>query len=120
MGQRTKWGNCSSLGNLCFNWRLVMVSNFVLRCIVTHEMAHLAIPDHSRKFWLTIPLRQDSCRPDRTDEQGAMMRERVGSIRTSIQGQGGGDFDVGRAGFARLDTGQKHAVTCQEGQVAGR
>lgn len=54
MGQRTKWGNCSPLGNLSFNWRLVMAPNFVLRYIVTHEMVHLAVPDHSHKFWLTV------------------------------------------------------------------
>jgi predicted metal-dependent hydrolase len=54
MGQRTKWGNCSVLGNLSFNWRLVMAPDFVLRYIVTHEMVHLAVPDHSRKFWLTV------------------------------------------------------------------
>jgi predicted metal-dependent hydrolase len=54
MGQRTKWGNCSTRGNLSFNWRLVMAPDFVLRYIVTHEMVHLAVPDHSRKFWLTV------------------------------------------------------------------
>ena len=54
MGQRTKWGNCSALGNLSFNWRLVMAPDAVLRYIVTHEMTHLAVPDHSRKFWLTV------------------------------------------------------------------
>lgn len=40
---------------------------------------------------LRAPPRQNSCRPNRTDKQGAMMRERVGSIRTSIQGQSGGE-----------------------------
>jgi predicted metal-dependent hydrolase len=54
MDQRTKWGNCSALGNLSFNWRLVMAPEFVLRYIVTHEMVHLAVPDHSSKFWLTV------------------------------------------------------------------
>jgi predicted metal-dependent hydrolase len=54
MDQRTKWGNCSAQGNLSFNWRLVMAPEFVLRYIVTHEMVHLAVPDHSRKFWLTV------------------------------------------------------------------
>ncbi len=54
MGQRTKWGNCSALGNLSFNWRLVMAPDFVLRYIVTHEMVHLAVPNHSRRFWLTV------------------------------------------------------------------
>lgn len=54
MGQRTKWGNCSSLRNLSFNWRLIMAPGFVLRYLVAHEATHLAVPDHSRKFWLTV------------------------------------------------------------------
>lgn len=54
MGQRTKWGNCSTLGNLSFNWRLIMAPDYVLRYIVTHEMVHLAVPDHSQRFWLTV------------------------------------------------------------------
>jgi predicted metal-dependent hydrolase len=54
MGQRTKWGNCSALQNLSFNWRLVMAPEFVLRYMVTHEAVHLAIPDHSHKFWLAV------------------------------------------------------------------
>jgi hypothetical protein len=32
----------------------------VLHYIVTHEMVHLAVPDHSRKFWLTVqPVPRD-------------------------------------------------------------
>ena len=54
MDQRTKWGNCSSRGNLSFNWRLVLAPDYVLRYLVTHEAAHLAVPDHSAKFWLTV------------------------------------------------------------------
>lgn len=53
-GQRTKWGNCSSRQNLSFNWRLIMAPDFVLRYMVTHEAVHLAIPDHSHRFWLTV------------------------------------------------------------------
>lgn len=54
MDQKTKWGNCSTLGNLSFNWRLIMAPEYVFRYIVTHEMVHLAIPDHSQRFWLTV------------------------------------------------------------------
>jgi len=31
-----------------------MAPDYVLRYIVTHEMAHLAIPDHSQRFWMTF------------------------------------------------------------------
>ena len=54
MGQRTKWGNCSPLQNLSFNWRLIMAPEAVLRYLVTHEAVHLAVPDHSQEFWLTV------------------------------------------------------------------
>src|SRR5207237_6283827 len=54
MGQRTKWGNCSAQRNLSFNWRLILAPDFVLRYLVTHETVHLAIADHSAKFWLTV------------------------------------------------------------------
>ena len=54
MGQRTKWGNCSALGNLSFNWRLILAPPFVLQYLVTHEVVHLVVPDHSSRFWLTV------------------------------------------------------------------
>jgi predicted metal-dependent hydrolase len=54
MDQRTKWGNCSALGNLSFSWRLIMAPPFVLEYLVTHEAAHLVVPDHSKRFWLTV------------------------------------------------------------------
>lgn len=54
MGQRTKWGNCSAQRNLSFNWRLILAPDYVLRYLVTHEAVHLAVPDHSAKFWLLV------------------------------------------------------------------
>lgn len=54
MGQRTKFGNCSARRNLSFNWRLILAPDFVLRYLVIHEAVHLAVPDHSAKFWLTV------------------------------------------------------------------
>lgn len=53
-GQRTRWGSCSAMRNLSFNWRIVMAPAFVLRYLVTHEASHLAVPDHSQRFWLTV------------------------------------------------------------------
>lgn len=54
MDQRTKWGNCSAHRNLSFNWRLILAPPFVLRYLVTHEAVHMAVPDHSAKFWLAV------------------------------------------------------------------
>ena len=51
---------------MSFNWRLILAPDFVLRYIVTHEVAHLAIPDHSAKFWLTV---QSLCREAETAKQ---------------------------------------------------
>ncbi len=66
MEQQTKWGNCSALGNLSFNWRLIMAPRTILEYVVAHEMVHLAVPNHSARFWLTLkslcPTSQDSRR----------------------------------------------------------
>lgn len=59
MGQRMRWGNCSSRRNLSFNWRLILAPDDVLRYVVTHEVVHLVVPDHSAKFWLAV---QSLCR----------------------------------------------------------
>jgi predicted metal-dependent hydrolase len=53
-GQRTKWGNCSRLRNLSFNWRLAMVPQAVLDYLVVHELAHLKEMSHGPKFWLLV------------------------------------------------------------------
>jgi predicted metal-dependent hydrolase len=52
--QRTKWGNCSKLRNLSFNWRLVMAPRDTLDAIVIHELAHLIEPTHEPRFWLLV------------------------------------------------------------------
>jgi predicted metal-dependent hydrolase len=54
MDQRTKWANCSRRRNLSFSWRIIMAPDFVLKYLVTHEVVHLAVPDHSQRFWLTV------------------------------------------------------------------
>jgi len=49
--QRTRWGSCSGLGHLSFNWRLVMAPPDVMRYVVLHELTHLVEPNHSSRFW---------------------------------------------------------------------
>jgi predicted metal-dependent hydrolase len=49
--QRTRWGSCSRLQNLNFNWRLIMAPESILDYVVIHELCHLREMSHSRKFW---------------------------------------------------------------------
>jgi predicted metal-dependent hydrolase len=49
--QRTRWGSCSSTGAMSFNWRLLLAPEPVLDYVVWHEACHLAVMDHSSRFW---------------------------------------------------------------------
>ncbi|MFV0467253.1 MAG: M48 family metallopeptidase [Lachnospiraceae bacterium] len=49
--QRTRWGSCSSKGNLNFNWKLVFMPDTVQNYIVVHELAHRKQMNHSVQFW---------------------------------------------------------------------
>jgi len=48
---RTRWGSCSSMGNLNFTWRLVMAPPEVIDYVVVHELVHLRVSNHSKEFW---------------------------------------------------------------------
>ena len=47
----SKWGSCSSSGNLSFNWRLIFAPQAVFYYVLTHEMSHLKEMNHSDRFW---------------------------------------------------------------------
>lgn len=52
--QKTRWGSCSSKGNLNFNWRLIMAPLSIMDYIVVHELVHLVHPNHSKDFWKLV------------------------------------------------------------------
>lgn len=49
--QRTRWGSCSSKGNLNFNCLLMLAPPDVLDYVVVHELCHRKEMNHSKAFW---------------------------------------------------------------------
>jgi predicted metal-dependent hydrolase len=63
--QRTRWASCSADGRMSFNWRLLLAPEEVLEYVVWHEVCHLEIPDHSRRFWTLLGRRWPEYRAHR-------------------------------------------------------
>jgi predicted metal-dependent hydrolase len=53
---RSRWGSCSSTGNLSFSWRLIFAPYEVFEYVVAHEVAHLRHMNHSPRFWALVEL----------------------------------------------------------------
>lgn len=48
---KTRWGSCSSLGNINLNWNLVKAPKGIIAYVVAHELTHLNYPHHGKSFW---------------------------------------------------------------------
>ncbi|CAN0599345.1 unnamed protein product [Ectocarpus sp. 12 AP-2014] len=68
---RSRWGSCSSEGNLMFSWRLIMAGPEVLDYVAAHEVAHLERMDHSPAFWRIV----DRLCPDQKTHRAWLRQE---------------------------------------------
>ncbi len=52
--QKTRWGSCSSKGNLNFNYKIALLPDRQAEYIVAHELSHLGELNHSPRFWALV------------------------------------------------------------------
>ena len=69
----TRWGSASADGSIRLNWRLIHFSQPVIDYVVTHELAHLRVMDHSPRFWDTVA----SVMPDYASLRGQLKDDSI-------------------------------------------
>ncbi len=52
--QRSRWGSCSSKGNLNFNCLLVLLPDEISDSVIVHELCHIKHMNHSPKFYAEV------------------------------------------------------------------
>ena len=52
--QKTRWGSCSSKGNLNFNCLLMLTPPEVIDSVVVHELCHRKEMNHSKQFYQEV------------------------------------------------------------------
>ena len=53
-GAKTRFGSCSSKGNISFSYRLMLYPDEAIDAVVVHELAHLYEMNHSPRFYKII------------------------------------------------------------------
>ena len=71
--QKTRWGSCSSRGNLNFNWRLLLMPERVMDYVIVHELAHRREMNHSAAFWQIV----ETYLPDYRERRQRLRRIRL-------------------------------------------
>ncbi len=51
---QSRWGSCSSRGDVRLNWRLLQAPPHIINYVICHELAHLKEMNHSARFWAIV------------------------------------------------------------------
>ncbi|MEA2026077.1 MAG: SprT family zinc-dependent metalloprotease [Chloroflexota bacterium] len=78
--QSSRWASASTTGALSFSWRLLLAPPFVLDAVVVHELAHLRIRGHTRRFWALVEQHAP-----RTPAARRWLREHAHEVRAALE-----------------------------------
>ena len=51
---KSRWGSCSSKGEISYNWRVIIAPHHIVDYVVVHELCHLKHPNHSPAYWKSV------------------------------------------------------------------
>lgn len=72
--QKTRWGSCSTKGNMNFNYKIAILPERLADYIIVHELCHLGEFNHSRKFWSLVA----QAVPDYREIRNELKRKGIG------------------------------------------
>ena len=48
---KSRWGSCSSSGDISYNWKIILTPHRIVDYVIVHELCHLLEHNHSRQYW---------------------------------------------------------------------
>ena len=77
--QKTRWGSCSSKGNISLNFLLVRAPKDVMDYVIIHELCHRRHMNHSSSFWRLVETFDPNYRTHRKwlREEGQILMNRI-------------------------------------------
>jgi predicted metal-dependent hydrolase len=51
---KSRWGSCSTKGDISFNWRIILAPQKIVDYVVVHELSHMLQHNHSPKYWRLV------------------------------------------------------------------
>ena len=51
---KSRWGSCSSFGDISFHWAIIMAPHYIVDYVVVHELCHMIHHNHSPAFWQQV------------------------------------------------------------------